>query len=315
MSRRQKGLEILVNNAALLMCFLLVIYNALFSRNFLNLNTAWNILAQTVAQMFVTMGMTIVLSCGCTDLSASSLMAISSSVTGCLVIAGEDQYIAILLGVGIGAACGALNGTIVAGFNLQPMVAMLIMRMIYRAAANIYTNGLSLQVKCEVATLLGRGRVLPVRMPIIIIPMIAGILIAFFIVKSTKLGKRLEAVGNNQKTAYLCGINVKRTIIIAYICSSIFAAVGGILYMFRSSAIDSNTIGIDYEMTAIAASIIGGTSMRGGKAHVLGAVFGTLLMTLITMTVNYSNIQYEWANVFKALVIILAIALQNAKRI
>ena len=97
--------------------------------------------------------------------------------------------------------------------------------------------------------------------------------------------------------------------------SAVYAGFGGMLEMFRSASMDSNTIGIDFEMFAIAAATIGGTNMRGGKARIVGSVFGAILMTLITMTVNYANITYEMANVLKAAVIVFAIALQSSNRV
>ncbi|HIU34283.1 MAG TPA: ABC transporter permease [Candidatus Pullichristensenella excrementigallinarum] len=305
-----------INNAALLMCVLLVIYNGIFSNNFMRINTLWNLLSQTAALMFAAMGQTLVISSGCTDLSIGSTMAIASSVCGTLMRAGWNAGIAILVSLIICVIIGLLNGTLVAHLHIQPMVAMLVSRMVWRAVANIYTKGITQSIETDgIVKLIAQTRIVSLaRMPVIVIPMLLVVLITVFIVKKMKLGRKIEAVGNNQRTAYLCGVSVAGTILTVYVLSACFAGVGGMLEMFRSSSMDSNTVGIDFEMFAIAAATIGGTNMRGGKARIMGSVFGALLMTLITMTVNYANITYEMANVFKAAVIVFAIALQSSEK-
>lgn len=314
-TRNHSARAFLIGNAAMLMCVLLVVYNGIFSPNFLRIHTLWNLLSQTAALMFAAMGMTLVISCGCTDLSIGSVMAISSSVCGTMMRAEINSGVAIAISLAICAAIGIMNGFLVAKLHIQPMVAMLVSRMVWRAVANIYTKGITQSIRTDgIVKLIAQSRIGSLRMPVIIFPMIIIVLVTLFIVKKMRLGRKIEAVGNNQRTAYLCGVSVAGTIMTVYVLCAIFAGFGGLLEMFRSSSMDSNTIGIDFEMFAIAAATIGGTSMRGGKAKVMGSVFGALLMTLITMTVNYTNITYEMANVLKAAVIVFAIALQSSEK-
>lgn len=306
----------LVNNAAILMCVLLFFYNAIFSANFLRLITIWNLLAQTTALMFATMGMTMIISCGCTDLSVGATMAMASSICGTMMRDGVDTGLAFLIAMAVCVGIGLINGALVARFHIQLMVAMLVSRMAWRAVASIYTKGVTQTIQAEgIVKLIAQTRITSLRIPVIILPMLLVILLTVFIVRKTRLGREIEAVGNNQRTAYLCGISVAKTIMVTYVLSACFAGLGGILEMFRNSSMDSNTVGLDYEMFAIAAATIGGTSMRGGKARIWGSVFGAILMTLITMTVNYANITYEMANVFKAIVIIFALAMQSVRKV
>ncbi len=303
-----------INNAAALMCVVLILYNALFTRNFVQINSLWNLIAQTTSLMFVTMGMTLVISAGCTDLSVGAVMAISSSVCGEYMVSGGNQAAAIFLALGISLVCGLINGTLVARYKLQPLVAMLVARMVYRAAAQIYTSGIARNVSSSVGAFIAQKRLFTFRLPVIVFPMILVILLTWFIAKKTSFGKHVEAVGNNQRTAYLCGISVAGTIVAVYLFSSVLAGCGGLIELFRSGATDANTIGLDYEMSAIAAVTIGGTSMRGGKAKIYGSIAGALLMTLITMTVNFSNITYQMANILKGVVIVFALALHSIDR-
>ncbi len=318
MSRKQISktsvIDFIINNAAILMCVILIIYNSVFTAKFFQINTLWNMLSQTASLMFVTMGMTIVISAGCTDLSVGAIMAISSSICGELILATGNEALAMLIAIAACLLCGLVNGTLVAKCNLQPMVAMLVTRMVYRAWAQIYTSGIARTVNSAFGRLIAQTRLFSFRMPVIVIPMVFIICLAAFIVKKTRFGKYVEAVGNNQRTAYLCGISVTGTIMAVYLLSAFFASMAGMIELFRSGATDANTIGIDYEMSAIAATTIGGTSMRGGKARLLGAAAGALLMTLITMTVNFTNITYQMANVLKAVIIIMALAMQSANR-
>ena len=307
-------IDFIINNAAILMCVILIIYNSVFTAKFFQINTLWNMLSQTASLMFVTMGMTIVISAGCTDLSVGAIMAISSSICGELILATGNEALAMVIAIAACLFCGLVNGTLVAKCNLQPMVAMLVTRMVYRAWAQIYTSGIARTVNSAFGRLIAQTRLFSFRMPVIVIPMVFIICLAAFIVKKTRFGKYVEAVGNNQRTAYLCGISVTGTIMAVYLLSAFFASMAGMIELFRSGATDANTIGIDYEMSAIAATTIGGTSMRGGKARLLGAAAGALLMTLITMTVNFTNITYQMANVLKAVIIIMALAMQSANR-
>lgn len=306
--------QFVISNAAVIMCLLLILYNSIFTSKFVQINTIWNLMSQTASLMFVTMGMTVVISAGCTDLSVGAIMAISSSICGEYIVSGGNEGIGLLLALAACLVCGLINGVLVAKFKLQPLVAMLVTRMVYRAFAQIYTSGIARNVPSSLGKLIAQTRLFSIRMPVLIFPMAAVILLTLFLVKKTVFGKRVEAVGNNQRTAYLCGVSVAGTIIAVYLLSAVFAGMGGLLEMFRSGATDANTIGIDYEMSAIAATTIGGTSMRGGKARVFGAAAGALLMTLITMTVNFTNIPYQLANVLKAVVIVLALALQSQNR-
>lgn len=310
--KRFSPLEFVINNAAFVICVLLILYNSIFRANFLRMNTFWNIISQTSSLLFCAMGMTVVISAGCTDLSISAMMAISSAICGTLMIKGWNVGAAILVAIVVCAILGIVNGTLVAKLKFQPMVAMLITRMVYRAGANLYTQGITKVIpSTSFSKMLGTGRITSLRMPVVVIPVVLIILITWFIVKKTSFGKRIESVGNNQRTAYLCGISVVGTIFGAYVLSACFAGLGGILDLFRSNALDTNTVGIDYEMTAIAAATIGGTSMRGGKAKIMGTVFGALLMTLITMTINFANVIFEMSNMLKGLIILFAIAIQQ----
>jgi len=307
--------QFIIDNMAGIMCVVLFALNSIFTNNFFQLSTFWNLLSQTVSYMFVTMGMTLVISTGCTDLSVGAVMAISSCVCGQFILGGGNPYVGILLGISCAIVCGIINGVLVAKFNLQPMVAMLVTRMVYRAGIQIYTSGITQTITCDVGKFLGQSRIAVLgNMPVIVVPMFIVIVISWFIVKKTKFGKEIEAVGNNRRTGYLCGVSVSKTIICVYILSAVFAAIGGLLEVFRTGAMDASTVGIDYEMTAIAAATVGGTSMRGGKAKIAGSVFGALLMTLITMTINFFNISYQYSNILKAIVIVASLALQAKRR-
>ena len=148
-ARNRSLKSFLIDNAAMLMCILLVIYNAIFSPNFLKIFTLWNLLSQTAALMFAAMGMTLVISCGCTDLSIGSVMAISSSVCGTLMRANVNSGAAILVTLVLCAGIGVLNGLMVARLRIQPMVAMLVSRMVWRAVANIYTKGITQSIRTD----------------------------------------------------------------------------------------------------------------------------------------------------------------------
>ena len=215
---------------------------------------------------------------------------------------------------------GAFSGFLIGKCKVQPVILTLVMQIVMRgvtvmlAQSNVFP--LDRKTLYPEVNLLGVYR-FPgdARVPIQLVFFIAVIIIGIILVQKTVLGKRIEAIGGNERAARLSGINTVRVITIVYVLSAVFAACCGILTMCRNAALDPNELGTNYEMDAIAAVAVGGTSMKGGKANVIGAIMGCVIMILIGTTVNMNGLPYAVANIIKAIVIIVALAIQREKNV
>ena len=215
---------------------------------------------------------------------------------------------------------GAFSGFLIGKCKVQPVILTLVMQIVMRgvtvmlAQSNVFP--LDRKTLYPEVNLLGVYR-FPgdARVPIQLVFFFAVIVIGLILDQRTLLHTRIEAIGGNERAARLSGINTVRVITIVYVLSAVFAACCGILTMCRNAALDPNELGTNYEMDAIAAVAVGGTSMKGGKANVIGAIMGCVIMILIGTTVNMNGLPYAVANIIKAIVIIVALAIQREKNV
>ena len=201
------------------------------------------------------------------------------------------------------------------GIRVQPMVVTLALLIGVRGVAQVlndakifYLSGENAAAYKSLGTMKLFGKV-----PVQIIPIILAVGLTYFILEKTVLGRYIQAVGDNPKSATLAGINTARTLMFVYMASAVLAALAGIFDTAKIGAADGNSLGLLAELDAIAAVAVGGTSMSGGRAKVFGSVIGALIMQLITISVNMNNITYEYAQVMKALIIIFAVYIQREK--
>ena len=303
--------------AGLSLCVLLII-NLLITRNFLSLNTLWLIVRQATPPLFMAIGMTMVISSGGIDISTGSIMAFAGFIVGNGITKGGNFWLLALLALIACGAVGAFSGYMIGKCKVQPVILTLVMQIVMRGITVMLAKSTVLPLDRKAlypeVNLLGLYR-FPgsARVPIQLVFFIAIIVIGLFLVQKTMLGKRIEAIGGNEKAARLAGINTVRVITIVYVLSAVFAACCGILTMCRNAAFDPNELGTNYEMDAIAAVAVGGTSMKGGKANVLGSIMGCIIMILIGTTVNMNGMPYAIANIIKAVIIIVALAIQREK--
>lgn len=265
-------------------------------------------------------GMTLVISSGGIDISTGSIMAFAGFIVAKGITSGGNFWLFCLLAIVACALVGAFSGFLIGKFKVQPVILTLVMQIVIRGITVMLAKStvfpLDRKALYPEVNLLGVYR-FPgdARVPIQVVFFIAIIIIGLILVQKTVLGKRIEAIGGNQKAARLCGINTVKIITIVYVLSAVFAACCGILTMCRNAALDPNELGTNYEMDAIAAVAVGGTSMKGGNANVLGAIMGCIIMILIGTTVNMNGLPYAVANLIKAAIIIVALAIQREKNV
>lgn len=262
-------------------------------------------------------GMTLVVSASAgTDISVGSVMSLAASFC-CMLLAGygvssTNEYanpliVGVLGGLAIGLLCGAFNGFLVSKLNVQPMVATLILFSAARAVGLLLCNNMIVYVRVDSFKIFG-GYIGMIPTPIIIAAICVVIMTLFL--KKTALGLYVQSVGINKKASRIAGINSQRIIFICYIICGLCAGIAGIVAASRISSADSNNIGKTFEMDAILAVALGGNSLGGGKFRLAGSVIGAYTIQAITTTLYALGVSTEQAPVYKAIIVLIIVAIQ-----
>ncbi|WP_293200334.1 ABC transporter permease [Paenibacillus sp.] len=284
---------------------------AIKAPNFLSQKNLLNVLLQSSISAIVALGMTVVITGGGIDLSVGSVMAISSIVASRLMAGGMYMAPAIAIGILIGGCFGVLNGFIISRTTIAPFIVTLGMQSIARGIVYILCDGVPITKLPTKFNFFGGGRIAGV-VPVPVIFMLIFVIIAFNILHRSRFGRHVFAVGSNENTAYLSGVDVTRIKQTMYILCSIFAAIAGIIYASRVISGQPNA-GEGYETDAIAATVIGGTSMAGGQGSIIGTVLGALIMGILSNGLNMLSINYYYQKVTIGIVIIGAVYLDSIR--
>lgn len=314
--------ELLRKFQSLFALALMVIVLALMSDSFLTVDNGMNVLRQISVNLCLSIGMTIIILSGGIDLSVGSILALSGAVAAGLLkhgitISRMDLFIevtvsgAILAGVLVGAALGGFNGFGITRFHLPPFVATLGMLSIARGLTMLWTGGFPITRLGDSFGFIGSGHWMGVPMPV----WITGALVLLFILimKNTRFGRHVYAVGDNEKTAILCGLNVRRIKLLVYTVGGALAGAAGLLVTARLDSATPNA-GISYELDSIAAVVIGGTSLSGGRGTIMGTVLGCLIIGVLNNGLVLLEVSPFWQQVIKGLVILVAVAVDKMGR-
>ena len=307
--------EIFISYGAVIALAVLIVFNGIVTKNFLSLNTLWLVIKQSTPILFMTVGMTFVISSGGIDISTGSMMAFCGIIVSLGITNGGNFWVWCLIGLAACAAIGVFNGFLISSVGVQPVILTLVMQIVMRgvtvlmAKSSVFVLGGYPEIKT-----LGIYR-FPGRVPIQIVFFIFIVIVSVFVLRKTLLGKYVEAVGSNPKAARLTGVRTVAVIITVYVISAVLAGSCGILEMCRNAALDPNELGKLYELDAIAGVAGGGTSMKGGKANIVGSIAGCLIMVLIGTTVNMNGIPFATSNIIKAAIIIFALAIQRERSV
>ena len=283
--------------------------------------TPMDILNRASEITIIAMGMTMVIALGGTDISVGALVAVSGAIAlkflrwDVLVYNMPGDYtvkpfvFAIVLPLAACTLMGLFNGALIAKLKIQPIIATLILMVAGRGIAQIVTNGKQFTTQFTPFKFIGNGSIAGIPLPIIITLFVVVSVMIF--VRKTSFGMFVESVGINPSASRVSGLRSGTVIIIVYILTGLLAGISGLIYASRISSNDSNNAGLGYEMDAILAVVIGGTSMTGGKFSLFGTVIGSLIIRTITTLVLYFGIVSEAIMAFKALIIAIVIVLQS----
>jgi ribose transport system permease protein len=285
---------------------------AVLSPYFFTAENILNVSLQTSITAIIAAGMTFVILTGGIDLSVGALVAFSGVVATSVLKANEPLTLlyplAVLAGVGAGALSGLLAGLFITRFRITPFIVTLALMTVWRGASYLYTDGRPIWGLPEAFSLLGGARVLSVPLPTII--MIAIFVGAYVALKQTRFGRYVYAVGGNVEAARLAGINTRKTLVNVYIMSGTLAGVSGILLASRMNSGQPNA-GMMYELDVIAAVVVGGTSLSGGKGSIVGTFIGAMLIGVLRNGLNLLNVNSYVQMVVLGGVILLAVMLDQ----
>ena len=285
----------------------------IINSNFLTANNLLNLLLQVTSNALIAFGMTFVILTGGIDLSVGSILALSSALTAGLLGSGMPVTLAILISLILGCILGMMNGLLISNGKLAPFIVTLATMTIFRGATLVYTNGNPITKGLSDTFLfqfLGQGYIVGIPFPVII--MFIVFIVLYVLLHKTAFGKSVYAIGGNEKAAYISGVKLNKVKIIIYSISGIMASISGLIITSRLSSAQP-TAGASYEMDAIAAVVLGGTSLSGGKGRILGTLIGALIIGVLNNGLNIIGVSAFWQQVVKGVVILIAVLIDRFK--
>jgi len=295
--------------AFIVLCIFFTMFNSLF----LTPGNIINILRQVSFNAILAMGMTMVIITGGIDLSVGSILALAAVVTASLVKADApltSMPVAVLAGLLLGAFCGFLNGLFITKGRLAPFIVTMVMMTVARGAAQLFTKGRPVTGLLPSYDFIGAGFFLRIPIPVYILAFV--LIISSFILGWTRTGRYIYAVGGNEASAIASGIKANRVKIFVYSFSGCMAALVGIILSARLNSA-APVLGSGYELDAIAASVIGGTSMDGGRGFIIGTLVGALIIGTISNGLDILNVSAYWQQIIKGIIILVAVILDRRK--
>lgn len=290
--------------ALLAMCVFLIIFPTTRS-TFLTQKNVFNILRQNASNLFLATGMTMVIILGGIDLSVGSVIALSGCVAaGCVVNLGMPELFAFLIAVAIGAVVGMANGLVICKTNIPPFIVTLASMNIVKGIALVYTQGAPIRCMTDAFKFPGAGYVGPVPTPVVL--MLIIYVIAVLLINRTHFGRHIYAVGGNAQAARFSGINVSKVKFLVHTFIGVMAGIAGVVIASRLYS-GQPTAGDGAEMDAIAAVVVGGTSMSGGSGRLGGTLIGVLIIGVLNNGLNLMGVDSNWQYIVKGFVILLAV--------
>lgn len=291
---------------------LLCIGFEVLSGRFITLVNLSIVMQQAAINTTLASGMTFVILTGGIDLSVGSIVAASAMVSVLSSLIPGWGYLGIPAGLGVGLLCGLANGLLVAVVKLPPFIATLGSLTAVRGLARLIGNDTTVFNTSMPFAFIGNGSLFGV--PWLVVIAFAGILVSWVILRKTVLGTYIYAIGGNEDAARLAGIRVAAVLVFVYAISGMFAGLGGVLSAARLYAANGLQLGQAYELDAIAAVILGGTSLVGGIGSIWGTLIGALIIAVLTNGLILVGVSDIWQYIVKGLVIIAAVALDRYHR-
>lgn len=299
-------------NIGIIIVFLLLFAVMSFaSPYFLTRDNIISVLRQISNNIFLAMGMTLVIILGGIDLSVGSIVALCNTlIVGLMVTNGIPMIPAILIGLVLGTLAGFFNGMIITNFRVPAFIVTLAMMNIAKGAAYIYSGGRSTRIVDDTFNYIGTGYIGFLPLPVVYMIIIVAVFVV--LMTKTRFGTYVYAIGGNREAARLSGVPIKKVEIAVFTISGFLAAFAGLVLCSRMYSGQPN-VGDGYEMDAIAACVLGGVSMSGGVGKISGTVFGAIVLGVISNGLNLLGVSSFWQQVVKGIIILIAVLIDSQK--
>jgi ribose transport system permease protein len=291
---------------------ILVVIVSVLNPSFLEPLNLLNLLRQVAINALIAFGMTFVILTGGIDLSVGSILALSSALMAGMIASGMDPMLAILVGCLLGAVMGAINGLLITKGKMAPFIATLATMTIFRGLTLVYTDGNPITGLGEnyLFQLFGRGYFLGIPVPAVTMMLTFS---AFWVIlHKTPFGRKTYAIGGNEKAAIISGIKVNKVKVMIYSLAGLLAALAGAILTSRLNSAQP-TAGTSYELDAIAAVVLGGTSLSGGRGLIIGTLIGALIIGTLNNGLNLLGVSSFFQMVVKGVVILIAVLIDRKK--
>lgn len=296
----------------------LILFSAIvtiINPSFLSMSNILNVFRQTSVNAIIAAGMTFIILTGGIDLSVGSVLGLAGAIAASMVTGGQNIVVVVLASLLIGAAIGAVNGIVISKGKVQAFIATLAMMTLARGYTLVFTDGKPIGVEeaqsADVFASIGSGYLFGIPIPIYITVLV--FISAYYILKHTRFGRYVYAMGGNEESTKLSGINVDRVKIYVYALSGALAALAGIIVTARLSSAQPQA-GSGYELDAIAAVVLGGTSLSGGIGNIFGTIVGALIIGILNNALNLMNVSSYYQLLAKGLVILIAVLLDRKNK-
>jgi ribose transport system permease protein len=305
----------LFQEKSLIALLLLIVAVSFISPNFFSVDNMLNTLRQTSVNAIIAVGMTMVIITAGIDLSVGAVLALTGAFAASLIGMEVNVFIAVAITLCAGLGLGAMSGLIVSKGKVQPFIATLVTMTALRGATLVFTDGRPISTgyteNADMFSWLGTGYLFSVPVPVWIMVIIFAS--GWYLLNHTRIGRHIYALGGNEDATRLSGINVDRIKIIVYSLCGLTAAIASIIITARLSSAQP-TAGLGYELDAIAAVVLGGTSLMGGRGRIMGTLIGALIIGFLNNALNLLDVSSYYQMLAKASVILLAVIVDNRNK-
>ncbi|MCG9565359.1 ribose ABC transporter permease [Vibrio chagasii] len=307
--------EWLIDQKSLIALIFLIVVVSFLNPNFFTVDNILNILRQTSVNAIIAVGMTLVILTAGIDLSVGSVLALCGAFAASMIGMEVPVMVAVPTALLAGAALGAISGVIIAKGKVQAFIATLVTMTLLRGVTMVYTDGRPISTgftdTADAFAWFGTGYAMGVPVPVWI--MVVVFASVWYLLNHTRFGRYVYALGGNESATRLSGIDVDKVKIGVYAICGLLAAVAGIIVASRLSSAQP-TAGMGYELDAIAAVVLGGTSLAGGRGRIMGTLIGALIIGFLNNALNLLDVSSYYQMIAKAVVILLAVLVDNKNK-
>lgn len=303
----------LQRNSSLFVFLLLLVIVSILSPDFLTIGNLLNVLRQSSTNGLIAFGMTLVILTAGIDLSVGSILAFSGASTALLLQSNIAPPLVLIIGLCIGTLVGACNGMLIAYAKLQPFIVTLSTMTIFRGFTLVITQGKPISIAHSGALFESLGTGYWMGIPIPVYMLFLFCIALWFVLHNTVLGRAIYALGGNEKASYIAGIKTRFVKIVVYASSGLLSTLAGMILISRLSS-SQPTLGSGFELEAIAAVVIGGTTLSGGRGKIVGTLLGILVIAVLNNSLNLLGVSSFYQQVVKGLVILMAVLFDVRKK-